>query len=70
MLSDDVNVTFVSHESVAVASSNDGCAGQSIVVGPGSDAIVGAVSSLIETSCEEVAVFPQSSVAIHVRVTL
>ncbi len=66
----DVSATLLSHASVAVGVANDGAAGQLIVDGAGSVEITGAVISCTVIVCDAVAVLPQSSVAVHVRVTL
>lgn len=62
-------VGFASQASVAVGVPNTGVAGQLIVVLVG-QVIVGAVSSLTEIVRLQVAVLPQSSVAVQVRFTL
>ena len=58
------------HASVAVAVANDGVAGQLIVDTPGNAAITGASVSMTCIVCDLVDTFPQSSVAVHVLVTL
>ena len=58
------------HASVAVAVAKLGVAGQLIVLGAGSAAIVGAVTSCTLITCDAVAELPQASVAVHVRVTV
>ena len=63
-------VTVASHASVAVGGVNTGTAGQLIGVDWPTQVIVGGVMSLITTVPVQVAVFPQSSVAVHVRVKL
>ena len=63
-------VTVGSQTSVAVGVAKPGVAGQSIVVAAGNAEIVGAVMSLTVIICEAVAVLPQSSVAVHVLVTV
>jgi hypothetical protein len=54
--------------SVAVAVAKFGVPEHSMVEGPGRPPITGGVVSSIVNNCEAVAVFPQSSVAVHVRV--
>jgi hypothetical protein len=65
-----VNDTNGSQRSVAVGVVNAGVAGHSMVVGPGSAPITGGVVSSTLMVCDAVLVLPQSSVAVHVRVTL
>jgi len=65
-----VIVTLTSHASVAVGGTNVGTAGQLIGVVCGTQVIVGGVISRTTTTPVQVAVFPQSSVAVQVRVTL
>jgi hypothetical protein len=62
-----VGVTLVSHASVAVGVVNEGVAGHSIVVGPGSAEITGAVVSATLMVWVAVELFPLSSVAVQVR---
>ena len=59
-----------SHASVAVAVAKLGVDGQLIVLGAGSAAIVGAVTSCTLITCDAVAELPQTSVAVQVRVTV
>ena len=56
--------------SVAEAVAKDGVAGQSIVLTAGSGAITGAVTSCTLIVCAAMDTLPQSSVAVHVRLTL
>ncbi len=56
--------------SVAVATANTGVAGQLIVVGAGNEAMTGGVMSCTLTVWLNVAALPQTSVAVHVLVTL
>ena len=65
----NVKVNALPQASVAVACANDGVAGHEIVDGAGSEAITGAVVSVTVIVCEAVATLPQTSVAVHVRVT-
>src|SRR6187551_3407320 len=65
-----VIVTVASHASVAVGGVNTGKAGQSTGVVCATQVIVGAVISCTTIVPVHVAVFPQSSVAVHVRVVL
>jgi hypothetical protein len=62
-------VNALPQASVAVAVANCGVAGQEIVDGAGNAAITGAVVSSTFIVCDTVAVFPQASVAVQVRVT-
>jgi hypothetical protein len=68
--STDVNVNALPHPSTAVATANDGVAGQLIVVGAGREEITGAVTSCTLIVCEAVETLPQASVAVHVLVTV
>src|SRR5882757_5698951 len=63
-------VTLVSHASEAVAAAKVGVAEQLIGVTTDGQVILGGVISLTTTVLLQVEVLPQSSVAIHVRVTL
>src|SRR5690349_20947654 len=63
-----VSSTSASHRSVAVGVVHDGVASQLMVVAPGSVEITGGVTSSTLIVCVAVAVLPQSSVAVHVRV--
>src|SRR6187399_185006 len=65
----NVMVTVASQASVAVGALNDGTDGQLIGVDCATQVIVGAVMSRTTTVPVQVAVFPQSSVAVHVLVT-
>jgi hypothetical protein len=65
-----VKINELPHSSVALAWANNGVAGQSIVVMPGSGSNNGAVISCTLMVCEAVEELPQASVAVHVRVTL
>ena len=65
-----VIVTVASHASVAVGGVNTGMAGQLIGVVCVTHVIVGGVMSLTTMVPLQVAVFPQSSVAVQVLVTL
>ncbi len=56
--------------SVAVGVAHDGAPEHSIVVGPGSPEITGGVVSSTLIVCDAVAVLPQPSSAVHVRVIL
>lgn len=58
------------HASEAVATANTGIEGQLMVEGAGSGAMTGALISCTLMVCEAVDAFPQTSVAVHVRVTL
>ncbi len=66
----NVIATVASHASVAVGAVNTGTAGQSIGVVCATHVIVGAVISRTTIVPLQVDVFPQSSVAVQVRVTL
>ena len=57
------------HTSPDCGSSKLGCVVQSTVVGPGRELSVGGTASLTVTVCDEVALLPQRSVAVHVRTT-
>ena len=70
VISANTRVTDASHASVAVGMSKDGVAGHSTEVIPGNELITGAVTSLTTMERLQVAVFPQSSVAVHVRVAV
>ena len=70
MTSEKVIVTVRSHASVAVGGVNTGVAGQLIGVVCVAHVIVGGVMSCTTMVPVQVAVFPQSSVAVHVLVTL
>jgi hypothetical protein len=63
-------VTVASQASVAVGALNTGTAGQLIGVVCATQVIVGAVTSRTTIVPLQVAVLPQSSVAVQVRVTL
>src|SRR6187551_2370434 len=63
-------VTVASHASVAVGGVNTGSAGQSTGDVCATQVIVGAVISCTTIVPVQVAVFPQSSVAVQVRVVL
>ena len=63
-----VGVTAPAHASSAVGVANDGVEGHSIVDGPGSAEITGAVSSITVITWVQVAVVPTASVAVQVRV--
>ena len=65
-----LSVNALPQASAAVAIANTGTAGQLIVVGPGSEAMTGAVISCTLNVCDAVEEFPHASVAVHVRVTL
>src|SRR6187431_1571134 len=65
-----VIVTVASHASVAVGSVNTGSAGQSTGEVCATHVIVGGVISCTTMVPLQVAVFPQSSVAVQVRVVL
>ncbi len=66
----EVNVNALPHASVAVATANTGVAGQLMVLGAGSEAMTGAVTSWTLMICEAVAEFPHPSVAVHIRLIL
>jgi len=68
--SENVIATLASHASVAVGAINAGVAGQLIGVVWATQVIVGAVISWTTMVRLQVAVFPQSSVAVHVLATL
>ena len=57
------------HTSPDCGSSKLGCVVQSTVVGPGRELSVGGTASVTVISCDEVALLPHSSVAVHVRTT-
>ena len=63
-------VTIASHASVAVAAGNVGTAGHSIVAGTVGHVRTGGVLSVTAMVRLQVDEFPQSSVAVHVLVTL
>src|SRR5437867_1466021 len=65
-----VSVGLGSHASVAVGVANDGVAGHSMVVGPGTAEMLGACVSTTLMVWLAVELLPQSSVAVQVRVTL
>ena len=65
-----VIVGVASHASTAVAGGNVGVAGHSIGVTTVGHVITGGVLSVTEIVRLHVAELPQSSVAVHVRVTL
>ena len=62
--------TVASHASVAVGATHTGTAGQLIGVVCGAHVIVGAVTSCTTIERLQVAVLPQSSVAVQVRVAV
>ena len=66
--SENVTVTVPSHASVAVGAFHSGTAGQLIGVVCATQVIVGGVLSRTMIEALQVAVLPQSSVAVHVRV--
>ena len=68
--SEKVTTTVRSHASVAVGGVNTGVAGQAIGVTCVTHVIVGGVMSCTEMIALQVAVLPQSSVAVQVLVTL
>ena len=68
--SEKVNVTLRSHASVAVGATNTGIAGQAIGVTCVAHVIVGGIISCTTMVPLQVAVLPQSSVAVHVLVVL
>jgi len=68
--SENVTVTVGSQESVAVGGINTGVAGQSIGVTCVAQVMVGGVISCTTIDLLHVAVFPQSSVAVHVLVAV
>jgi hypothetical protein len=68
--SEKVTVTLGSHASVAVGGVNTGVAGQLIGVTWLAQVMVGGVISCTTMLALQVAVLPQSSVAVHVLVTL
>src|SRR5439155_1055809 len=65
-----VSVGLGSHASVAVGVANDGVAGHSMVVGPGTAEMLGACVSTTLMVWLAVELLPQWSVAVQVRVTL
>ena len=65
-----VMATVASQASVAVGATHTGTAGQLIGVVCAAQVIVGAVTSRTTIVALQVAVLPQSSVAVHVLVTL
>ena len=65
-----VKLIELPHISEAVAVANTGVAGQLIVEGAGSDAMIGAEMSCTLIVCDLVDELPQLSVAVHVLVTL
>src|SRR5262249_50628275 len=66
--SEKVTARSVSQLSLNCGVPKLGCAGHSMVCSPGQEATVGLVVSLTVSFCVAVAVLPQSSVAVHVRV--
>ena len=66
----NVNPNSLPQASVAVATANDGIAGQSMSDVNGRASITGGVISCTWIVCDAVDTFPQSSVAVHVLVTL
>ena len=66
----DSKVKALPHPSVAIAVANTGDAGQLIVDVAGNPEITGASVSITLIVCAAVAMLPQASVAVHVRVTL
>src|SRR5258706_90 len=68
VVSANVGITLGSHKSEAVAAPKEGLAGHSTLDTVG-HVIVGAVLSVTEIVLLQVEEFPQSSVAVHVRVT-
>ena len=70
LTSTKVIVTLASQASVAVGAVNTGSAGQLTGVVCATHVIVGGVTSITTIVPLHVAVFPQSSVAVHVRVVL
>ena len=68
--SEKVKVTLRSHASVAVGATNAGNTGQAIGVTCVAHVIVGGVISCTTMVPLQVAVLPQSSVAVHVLVVL
>jgi len=68
--SEKVSTTVKSHTSVAVGATNAGKAGQAIGVTWVAHVIVGGVISCTTMVPLQVAVLPQSSVAVHVLVVL
>ena len=68
--SEKVTTTDRSQASVAVGGTNSGAAGQSIGVTCTAQVIVGAMVSCTTMVALQVAEFRQSSVAVHVLVTL
>src|SRR5216117_3311114 len=65
----NVSVGVGSQASVAVGVANEGVAGHSIVVGPGSEEMTGAVVSTTWMTWLAMLLLPQWSVAVQVRVT-
>ncbi len=70
MTSAEIKVNVLPHSSLAVAVANTGIEGQLIVAGAGNAAMTGAVISWTFIVCDDVEIFPQASVAVHVLVTL
>ena len=70
MTSENVTVTVPSHASVTVGGINTGVAGQFIGVTCVAHVMVGGVISCTTMVRLQLAVLPQSSVAVHVLVTL
>ena len=68
--SEKVTTTVISHASVAVGGLNTGVAGQAIGVVCSAQVMVGGVISCTTIVPLQVAVLPQSSVAVHVLVVL
>jgi len=68
--SEKVTTTVRSHASVAVGGINAGVAGQAIGLTCVAHVMVGGVMSCTEMMALQVAVLPQSSVAVQVLVTL
>jgi len=70
VISADVSVKALPQASVAVATANEGVAGQFIVDVAGNAAMTGAVTSCTLIVCEAIDEFPHASVAVQVLVTL
>ncbi len=68
--SENVIVTLASHASVAVGEANNGNPGQFTGVACATQVIVGGVTSVTTMVRLQLELLPQTSVAIHVRVTL
>ncbi len=68
--STEVSVKRLPQASVALGSAKAGSAGQFMTVGAGRAPNMGAVTSCTCMVCEALELFPQTSVAVQVRITL